>query len=35
VTLSARTLKIAQQTQASPLLLSDLEDAIRTFAGAR
>ncbi len=35
VTLSARTLKIAQQAQASPVLLSDLEDAIRTFAGAR
>jgi hypothetical protein len=35
VTLSPRTLKIAQQTQAAPLLLSDLEDAIRTFAGVR
>jgi hypothetical protein len=35
VTLSPRTLKIAQQTPAAPLLLSDLEDAIRTFAGVR
>ena len=35
VTLSPRILKMAQQTPAAPLLLSDLEDAIRTFAGAR
>jgi len=34
LTLTPRTLQLAQQTQASPLLLSDLEDAIRTFAGA-
>jgi hypothetical protein len=33
VTLTPRTLQIAQKTPASPLLLSDLEDAIRTFAG--
>jgi hypothetical protein len=35
VTLAPRTLQLAQQTQPSPLLLSDLEDAIRTFAEAR
>ena len=35
VTLSARTLQMARQTQASPLPLKDLEDAIRTFVGVR
>jgi hypothetical protein len=35
ITLSPRTLQLAQQTQASPLLLRDLEEAIRTFVGAR
>jgi hypothetical protein len=35
VTLTPRTLQIAQKTPASPLRLSDLEDAIRTFAGTR
>ena len=35
VTLTPRTLQLAQQTQPSPVLLSDLEDAIRTFVGVR
>ena len=35
VTLSPRTLAAAHKNEAGPLPLADLEDAIRTFAGAR
>jgi hypothetical protein len=35
VTLSPRTQQIAQQARPSPLLLTDLEEAVRTFARAR
>jgi hypothetical protein len=35
VALSARTADLARRNQAGPIALTDLEDAIRTFAGKR